>query len=429
VGAVVRAVLGRRGGGGEGGFLLLLLLFLLVQLLLLLLLFLFLLARHRGGGDGQGEGCGLCEGEREREAGARLGFEEEGDGDASEEKPAQKPAQKPKEIALRPLQALNSPPNHLRSSDHTLKLTLSEQHPQELLSLRARAHKLPLSRSRAPLDAAVDAFDLGPRRQRRNNHAARQRLPAAGARRGQQQALVSEQTRARARAGRVADDPQLPPQNQNQQEAPTTAGPRRHHAPIKPPIPTASQLPPPCGLRSDVDWIGNNKAELAAAALSASKRRSAADARLRSRPPPRALDGKDERATEFWLRGKPGYGKAPQFCGDAQVSSSSSSSSSKSKRPTTTANPSSTAAATPPPLPDEERLALLARAKARHASLSAQYGRLPLCFAADTPSGLMRREQLGKALDQAAKDVEALGQAGQVVVVVVGGAAGAAAKT
>jgi hypothetical protein len=193
-------------------------------------------------------------------------------------------------------------------------------------------------------------------------------------------------------------------------------------------------LPPPCGLRSDVDWLCNNKAELAAAALSASKRRALEDARLRSRPPPRTLDGKDERATEFWLRGKPGYGKVPQFCsGEAQANinrSSSSSSSSKSKCPAKTTTTTTTAAATTPataptPLPDEERLSLLARAKARHASLSAQYGRLPLCFAADTPSGLRRREQLGKALDQAAKDVEALEQAQAVVVVVVGAGSGA----
>lgn len=243
-----------------------------------------------------------------------------------------------------------------------------------------------------------------------------------------------------AQASVAAYEP-IPQKTKNQQEAPTTtptAGPqrpRRHHAPIKPPIPTASQLPPPCGLRSDVDWLRNNKAELAAAALSASKRRALEDARLRSRPPPRSLDGKDARATEFWLRGKPGYGKVPQFCGGGsgggdQVEINRSSSSSKSKRiggttPTTTtaaAAATTTPATAPTPLPDEERLSLLARAKARHASLSSQYGRLPLCFAADTPSGLRRREQLGKALDQAAKDVEALEQAQAVMVVVVGGA-------
>jgi hypothetical protein len=74
-----------------------------------------------------------------------------------------------------------------------------------------------------------------------------------------------------------------------------------------------------------------------------------------------------------------------------------------------------TTAATP--LPDSERLDLLERARARRAALSAQYGRLPLCFAADTPSGLRRREALGRALDQAGRDVEALERAGQVVVV------------
>ena len=75
------------------------------------------------------------------------------------------------------------------------------------------------------------------------------------------------------------------------------------------------------------------------------------------------------------------------------------------------------------PLPEPERLALLERAKARRAALAAQYARLPLCLAGDTPSGLKRREALGRAMDQAERDVDALERAAQVVVVVVSGTA------
>jgi hypothetical protein len=209
----------------------------------------------------------------------------------------------------------------------------------------------------------------------------------------------------------------------------------------KPPIPPASAPPPPCGLRSDVDWITSNRRALT---LAAQKRRDeqAAEQRRRRRaggdrppPPPRALDGKiGSGATEFWLKHKPGYGQVPEFCvaggaggggggGGEGVGKSSKGAGAAGKAGAATAGgarTTTTTTTTPPPptlLSDDERLALLARAKARHAALAAQYGRLPLCFAADTPSGLRRREALGRALDQAKQDAEALGAAARVVVV------------
>lgn len=211
----------------------------------------------------------------------------------------------------------------------------------------------------------------------------------------------------------------------------------RHHGPIKPPLPSPSSLPPPCGLRSDVDWLASNKAHVAAACLQASLRRAAEAERLRTRPPPRALDGKDGAASAFWLRHKPGYGVAPAFCcsggggggesGGVDADISNNLNKRRRGKPAAASSISSPAAAaaattttpTATPLPESERLALLAKAQARRASLAAQYGRLPLCFATDTPSGARRREQLGLALDQASRDVDILEKAGRVVVVVV----------
>lgn len=169
---------------------------------------------------------------------------------------------------------------------------------------------------------------------------------------------------------------------------------------------------------------------MAAAALAAAAKRDAHDARLRAQPPPRELEGKSAAAAEYWLRHKPGYGVAPQFCASSVVATAtmalSATATTKAKNATTNATTTPTATT---PLPDSERLDLLARAKARRAALSAQKARLPLCFAADTPSGLRRREALGRALDQARRDVDALERAGQVVVVVAAGAGAAAEKS
>jgi hypothetical protein len=172
----------------------------------------------------------------------------------------------------------------------------------------------------------------------------------------------------------------------------------------------------------------------------AEQQRQEARRRRRRPPPPRALDGvPGSGASEFWLKHKPGYGKAPDFCCKTSISSRSSSSggvavvTAKVATTATTAAGASTVAAatttttTTTPLADDDRLALLSRAKARHAALEAQYSRLPLCFAADTPSGLRRREALGRALDQARRDAEALAAAANVVVVVAA-AEGAATK-